>query len=168
MKYCLLIVFSLLTIASCKKVEVPQSKQEIMRASDWRIDTVMTTYLTSTGADSEVQGGWKRIENGVETFDKPNCVKDDYIKFKENHDGSHITGPDKCGNEANDITFTWGLSDADSKIFIYGLYNLFGIDANAEMVYFKEDEFAFAFRKKIPKNTTDSITVKMTYKLKKK
>lgn len=169
MKYCLLIVFSLLTVISCKKVEVPQSKQEKMRASDWRVDTIMITYLTSTGADSEVQGGWKRIENGVETYDKPNCIKDDYIKFKQNFSGSHITGPDKClSNEANEIDFTWGLTEADTKIYVYGLYNLFTQDVNADMLYFQDDEFAFTFHKKIPKNATDSITVKATYKLKKK
>jgi hypothetical protein len=56
MKYCLLIVFSLLTIASCKKVEVPQSKQEKLRASDWRVDTIMITYLDTNGADSEIVG----------------------------------------------------------------------------------------------------------------
>lgn len=168
MKYCLLIVFTLLTIASCKKVEVPQSKQEKMRASEWRIDTIMVTYLTSGGADSEVQGGWKRFVNGVETFDKPDCIKDDYIKFKENHDGSHVTGPDKCSNEGNEVDFTWGLMDADSKIYFYGLYNLFTQDVNADMVYFQDDQFAFAFRKKIPISMTDSTTVKVTYKLKKK
>lgn len=171
MKYCLLIVFSLLTIASCKKVEVPQSKQEKLRASDWVVDTIMVTYLDTNGADSEIVGAWKRYENGAETYDRPSCYKDDKIQFKENFSGVHVTGAENCvSNEPAFIDFTWGFRDADTKFYIYGLYNLFGVDVNADILYFKDDEFSFVFRKKIQRNSTstDSITVKNTFKFKKK
>lgn len=171
MKYCLLIVFSLLTIASCKKVEVPQSKQEKLRASDWRVDTIMITYLDTNGADSEIVGAWKRYENGVETYNRPSCYNDDMIKFKENFSGTHVTGAESCvSNEPNFVDFTWGFRDADTKFYIYGLYNMFGVDVNADVLYFQDEEFSFAYRNKIKRNSTatDSITVKTTYKLKKK
>lgn len=171
MKYCLLIVFSFLTIASCKKVEVPQSKQEKLRASDWVVDTIITTYLDVSGADSETVGAWKRFENGEETYKRPACLGDDIIKFKENFSGTHVTGAQSCvSNEPNFVDFTWGFREADTKFYIYGLYNLFGVDVNADILYFQDDQFSFAFLKRVPRNSTstDSMTIRSAFKLKKK
>ncbi|OSZ81781.1 hypothetical protein CAP35_00495 [Chitinophagaceae bacterium IBVUCB1] len=154
---------------SCDKVDVPMSKQEKMRASDWTIDTLTITYMSYTGADSEVQSLWKRTESGVEVSNKPDCLRDDFIKFRDKNDGSHIPGPNKCAtSETNDIEFTWGLRDADTKVYMYGLYALFGQDVNADMLYFEDDNFAFSFPRKVPTNGGDSITVKITCKLEKK
>lgn len=63
-----------------------------------------------------------------------------------------------------------GFQSADTKFYIYGLYNMFGVDVNADILYFQDEEFSFAYRNKIKRNSTatDSITVKTTYKLKKK
>jgi len=171
MKYCLLIVFALLTVVSCKKVEVPDSKQEKLRAANWRVDTIMITYLDMSGADSETVGAWKRFEGGAETYKRPSCYNDDEIKFKENFSGTHVTGAESCvSNEPNLIDFTWGFRESDTKFYMYGLYNLFGADVNADIIYFQDDEFSFAFRKRILRNSssTDSMTVRATYKLKKK
>ncbi len=169
MKYCLLFLFSALVFVSCDKVEVPLSKQEKMRASDWTIDTLTITYLSFNGADSEVQSLWKRMESGIEVSTKPDCLRDDFIKFRDKNDASHITGTNKCTvSEANDIEFTWGLRDADTKIYMYGLYALFGQDVNADLLYFEEDNFAFAYPKKVATNSGDTITVKITCKLEKK
>jgi len=153
---------------SCDKVEVPLSKQEKMRASDWTIDTMTVTYLTSTSADSEVFSLWKRFESGQEVNTKPDCLKDDLVKFRVKNDGSHIPGPNKCATgETNDIEFTWGLRDADTKIYIYGAYALFGQDVNGDMLFFDEDKFAFAFYRRVA-TSADSVNVRITCRLKKK
>ncbi|MBL7682201.1 MAG: hypothetical protein JNK00_02480 [Flavipsychrobacter sp.] len=165
MKYCLLILSSLFFIASCSKVEVPLSKQEKLRESEWRVDTATITYLTTAGADSLMFGAW----GSDPEYKKPDCVKDDYLKFRANFDGSHITGPDKCNvSESNDIEFTWGITENDTRMYMYGLYALLGQDATGDLVDFRDDQFVFAFPKKIKSGTGDTITVKYSVKFKKK
>ncbi len=170
MKYCLLVLSTLLVIASCKKVETPLSKQEKMRASDWVIDTATITYLTSMGQDSFTKGVWpeKTNDKGELIYPRPDCLKDDYFKFGANYSGTQVTGPNKCGDsETSEIEFSWSIYQGDTKMYMYGLYSLLGQDATGDLVEFNDDNFTFAFPKQIAVNST-IITVKYTLKFKKK
>ncbi|MBS1771677.1 MAG: hypothetical protein JST82_02365 [Bacteroidetes bacterium] len=167
MKNCLLLLSVLLMVASCTKKEAAQTKQEILRANKWSIDNEKLTYYNSVGGDSDSYN-WGLPPNDT----KPDCIKDDVIEFKDNYDGIHNTGGDKCKtSETDQIQFKWGVManekhENDKKMYIYGLYSLLGQDANGD-VEFQDDKVIFSYPRQIP-NGSGTITVKWTITFKRK
>jgi hypothetical protein len=168
MKYCLLVLSVLVAFASCKKVETPLSKQEKLRETSWKIDSCFITYLSSKGIDSASKGIWSEQWNGDKyIYVRPDCLYDDYFKFQDNNSGTHVTGSYKCGvSETDNIDFTWGIYQADTKMYIYGMYAIFGQDVNADLTYFDDEKFTIVYTKKV--GTPATITARLTYKFKKK
>lgn len=166
MKYCLLILSSLVIIASCKKVETPLSKQEKMRAATWVIDTAWMTYLSVNGTDSVSKGVWPEQWDGERyIWPRPECMWDDQFKFLDNTEGTHVTGPNKCGvSQTDNIDFTWGLADADTKIYMYGLYSIFGEDVTGTLEEFEDTKFKMSYKKTV----SSTVTARVTYKFKTK
>lgn len=174
MRYCLFVLSFLAVVASCKKVETPMSVQEKMRANDWKIDTAYVTYLSLKGSDSESKGIWpEQFIDGKYVWPRPDCLTDDYFKFEANNDGTHVTGPSKCNvSETDNIKFTWGVTDADTKMYIYGAYAYFGQDVTGRLKDFEDEKFTFEYEKMyvVVTSPTDSNTFRkrITYKFKKK
>lgn len=150
MKYCLLILSALLVISSCTKTEEPVTRQDILRAERWALDTGF------------VQKKWKMDGDGVpadinikESYPEPGCRADDYLVFREGSEGAHVPGEVTCSiNETAEIEFKWGVFDNDSKIYIYDAKEYFGTDVNARFVEFYDDKFAIEFSTYKDKNVT--------------
>lgn len=141
MKYCLLIVASLLVISSCTKVEPTESKQEKLRKEKWVLDTGFVRKIwkmdgMEVPADMDV----------TESYPEPECRADDILDFKDGNEGVHLPGDVTCSiNETSEIEFRWGLLDNDKKMFIYDAKEFFGTDVNAEVVEFYDDKFGIRF-----------------------
>lgn len=104
MRYCLFLLSLSLVLFSCEKTESPESKQDILRDGKWAIDRITRTHYATLTTD---------------TIPMQDCQKDNRIVFRAGHDGAHTTGGEKCGAELEEYGFTWGLTDADTKMYIY-------------------------------------------------
>lgn len=142
MKYCLLIVSALLLMTSCdKEPETTKSKQDILRADTWTLDTGF------------VQKKWKMDDDAVpadidivESYPEPACREDDQLAFRDGYEGAHIPGEVTCSiNETSEIEFRWGLTDNDTRMFIYDAREYFGADVNAKIVHFYDDKFVIEY-----------------------
>lgn len=115
MKYCLLLFAGLLIISSCTKTEEPQSKEDILRDGKWYMSQIWkkkrvdTTYITDT----------VKLEN------YPKCREDDYLDFGDNNNGILFSGEQKCSNSLDEVNFRWGISDNDTKMYIYNAGPMF-------------------------------------------
>lgn len=147
MKYCLLIVSALVIMASCTKVDPITSKQEILRG-DLKGDTLKWTLDTGF-----VNKKWKMDGADVpadfdivESYPEPSCREDDVLIFRELNEGVHLPGAVTCSiNETPAIEFRWGLTDNDTKMFIYDAKEFFGMDINAEILELYEDKFTIRY-----------------------
>jgi|GEM_PF-1683196 len=141
MRYCVLILSAFLVLSSCTKVEELVSKQEQLRAEKWSLDA------------QYVHKKWKKDGASVpatideETkVDIAECAKDDLLVFREGYEGAHIPGENTCSiNETAEIGFRWGLTDNDTRMFIYDANEFFKVDVNAEIIEFYADKFAIRF-----------------------
>jgi hypothetical protein len=169
MRYCLFVLSLFVVVASCKKVETSQSRQEKLRAVQWVIDTAYVTYLSATGSDSDSKGVWpEQFIDGNYVWPRPGCLFDDYLKFEDNNDGVHVTGPSKCNvSETDNIDFKWGVFQGDTKMYIYGMYAIFGEDVTADIQRFEDNKFTIAWVKQTGP-TTAPQRKRITYKFKKK
>jgi hypothetical protein len=120
MKYCLLFLSTVfIMISACKKVDTPKSDEELLRQSNWKLDTATVSYPLYKTISDYYPAGYDTIFAWKDTM--PDCKKDDYLVFRENHEGGLKTGENKCPNgEVEEIGFTWGLTDQSSKVYIYG------------------------------------------------
>lgn len=172
MKYFLLALSAICIITSCKKTETPMSQAQKLEASQWVPVTLNITYLSYTGGDSLTNPVWEKVSTvdptkGQDT--RPECIKDDYLKFKMYNQGDHITGGTKCSdNETDDIEFSWGLSDNDKKMYIYGLFSLLKQDANGLLQDQTDDKFVFAYPGQVKDADQKDITVRYTMTFNKK
>lgn len=141
MKYCLLIASAFLLWSSCTKVESTTSKQDMLRAEKWVLDTGFVRKQwkmdgTTVPADIDV----------TETYNEPACKQDDQLIFREGSEGAHIPGEATCSiNETTEIEFRWGLFENDTKMFIYDANEFFGADVNADIVEFYNDKFGIRY-----------------------
>lgn len=141
MKYTLLVLTAVIVIVGCKKLEVPDSKEDMLRASEWVLDTgyVRTIKKADGGsvpADIDATG----------PYVKPECRTDDKLVFREVNEGAHIPGEMRCSiNETAELQFTWGIIDAGKGMYIYDAKEFFGTDVNAEIIEFYEDRFGIRF-----------------------
>lgn len=129
MKYYLpLLSILFLVVYSCKKVEVPQSKEEMLRGK-WKIeydfkgkgigkefvkypildtskkivDTIYTPLADGVGNDyvKDDKGVTVLNDRGRATYNvhvMPACKLDDYLEFREGINGGLNTGKEKCPN----------------------------------------------------------------------
>lgn len=140
MRYCLLILSALLVVSSCTKVEETKSKQEILRESKWRLDAGF--IHSKWKADATIPSD---IDN-IAPIVIADCANDDLLVFREGSDGAHIPGEKTCSiNETAEIQFRWGLTDNDTRMFIYDAKEFFKVDVNAELIEFYDDKFAIKF-----------------------
>ncbi len=136
-----MILSAFMMLASCTKVEEPVSKQEQLRAEKWMLDAKF------------VRMKWKKDGAAVpETIDVEekaaiaDCALDDVLTFRDGYEGAHIPGDWTCSiNETAEIGFRWGLTDNDSKMFIYDAKEFFKVDVNADIIEFYQDKFAIRF-----------------------
>lgn len=141
MKYSLLALSVLLVMSCTKKGEETKSRQEILRESKWSLDT---------GSRHDI---WKKDGvavpvdvNQVTPIVKAECAYDDRLIFREGYEGAHIPGEWTCSiNETAEIDFRWGLTDNDSKIYIYDANEFFRQDVNAEILEFYNDKFTIRY-----------------------
>ena len=137
MKYNLLILSLLIVAASCTKVEVPKSKQDMLRGDNtkWRMKT-------GTGIIKYDSRRSPRLADRSNDFPMPVCFEDDRLIFREGNEGAHIPGENICSiNETPEIGFRWGLTDNDTKMYIYDAKEYFDMDVNADVVEIFEDRF---------------------------
>lgn len=135
MRYSLLVIITLLFFTACDKVEVPASNQEMLRNGKWRLKLSYVEYYVQ--ADMAYK---------LDTVFKQKCQEDDYIIFRENFDGAHIPGEEICdASETVEMPFRWGLTDNDTKMFIYDGASFFGTDVNADFMDFSGSEFTLKF-----------------------
>lgn len=165
MRYSLLILSILFIVVSCKKVEVPKSKQDILRASSWRLDTANVTYwVEPTGGETKGHDttvcAWGAVREG--------CKMDDYIVFRENNDAGLKKGEVKCGNgETEEETLMWGITDGDSKIYIYNAGDMFFDEdaVNATINELTGDKLTFTYQTKVPFAQPVVGVITKTYKV---
>lgn len=139
MKYCLLVLSALALFASCKKVDVPKSIQEQMRAGTWYIDTSSKTYQDMPGHDTTI----------AFYIQGEDCKSDDYFIFRDNNEGAINTAKVKCvEGQTDEIAFQWGITDANSKMYIYNAGTLLNgdDDVNADLLNFTGSSFAIRFK----------------------
>lgn len=165
MRYSLLILSVIFVLASCKKVEVPKSKQDILRASSWRLDTATVTFwVEPTGG--ETKGHDTTICAWGNT--REDCKKDDYIVFRENGDAGLKKGELKCGSgETEEETLLWGITENDTKIYIYNAGDMFfGEGAvNATLNESTGDKFTFTYKTQVAFAQPVVGVVTKTYKV---
>ncbi|MCB0695896.1 MAG: hypothetical protein KDC07_00945 [Chitinophagaceae bacterium] len=138
-------------MSSCTKVEEQVSKQEMLRAEKWRLD------------DQYIHKKWKKDGATVPvTIDAETrvpiaaCDTDDLLVFREGNEGAHLPGATTCSiNETAEIPFRWGLTDNDTKMYIYDDKELFKVDVNAELIEFYSDKFAIRFEEYKDKAVTE-------------
>lgn len=164
MKYCLLIVTVLLAFTSCDtKVEVPLSMEEKMIESKWKLDTAYAEYkLHNMGSmfnlrihttanlmgndtvfyTDEFAGTSFFLQKKIDTF----CAGDDLFEFRTGNEGAHLPGEATCSiNETAEVGFTWGITDADTKMYIYDAKEFFRAEVNAEIKEFYDDRFSIKY-----------------------
>ncbi len=135
MRYFFLIVITLFVFSACDKVEVPASKQESLRAGRWKLDTTFTKKYNPAEAMYKYEG-----------VTKQECQVDDYLLFRENFDGVHIPGENRCdASETAEMPFRWGLTDNDTKMYIYDGKSFFSQDINADVVEMTDGEFTITY-----------------------
>lgn len=94
---------------ACKKVSVPTSVEDELRAGNWKITVATLQYDPHIGRDT--------VYNLL--ADAPNCTKDDYFIFDMNFKGRQVN-PDKCSPaEPDETLFRWELFPNDSGIHIW-------------------------------------------------
>lgn len=141
MKYTLLILSIVFVIAGCKKLEVPATKEDMLRASEWQLDTGWVRTIIKADGDQNPASIDK-----TDPYVKQECETDDKLIFRENHEGAHIPGEMTCSiNETAEVQFSWGITDAGEGMYIYDAKEFFGIDVNAEILEFYEDRFALRY-----------------------
>lgn len=170
MRYSLLLLLSfVLVIASCKKLEVPKSKQEMLRDANWKVANATLEYkLHNYGpkyydlnykfdlfADIDTVVYWRYYPNPPETPDSlyfvhkridPLCTSDDLFAFRDGNLGAYIPGEMLCSiNETSELEFDWGITDNDTKMYIYDAKEFFRVDVNADLLEFYEDKFIIRY-----------------------
>jgi hypothetical protein len=116
MKYIILFLSVIVVFASCTQqtIDVPESQQDKMIASQWQLDSITVTVRDTFGIDSTYT--WALLD----------CKKDDKLEFKANFKAIHHTGDTKCYyNEAGEYDFTWQLSDNGKTLGMYNLDDFF-------------------------------------------
>lgn len=118
MKYLLTTLSVLLIFAACKKVDTPLSRQEELRNGKWKRSDLKIQYNPYIGTDTLLP-----------YYDSvmPECLKDNYIVFGSNHDGSIKPGDIKCttGPDPDSVSFYWSLEDNDTHIIFLNANNMF-------------------------------------------
>lgn len=169
MKYCLLFLsIVLITVSACKKVETPKSDDETLQGTNWKLDGATVSYplfhdtadYTAYGRDTlyavkdkDGNFNWNHNYGGSYSIYPwkdaiPNCKNDDYLVFRTNHEGGIKTGDVKCpSGEVEEIAFTWGLTDKNSKMYIYSAQDFFfGINnVNAQVKELTDSKLVLAF-----------------------
>lgn len=189
MRYCILILSALLVLSSCTKVENEKSRQEILRDGEWRLDAASIEYKLHRFGPMLLE-----VNRKVNLFDDinkiiywrspdlqdslffdhrridPDCVEDDRIVFRENHDGAHKPGEKTCSiNETAELEFRWGLIGDETKMYIYDAKEFFRADVNADIIEFYEDKFGITYEEYTDKLVSDGtqpayfVTDTLTY-----
>ncbi|MEZ5016758.1 MAG: hypothetical protein R2800_06885 [Flavipsychrobacter sp.] len=157
MRYIFLLVATVLVVSSCDKVEVPASKQEMLRNGQW---------MLTSGSTKVYNAATKKYDTTAIVIDE--CKKDDRLVFRENYDGVHTPGENRCNaSETAEMPFRWGLLDDDRKMYIYDGKSFFNLDVNAEVKEFTEGSFTITYNQyttvdNVPR--TDTVMYTMTFK----
>lgn len=137
MKYCLLLMAAILAFTSCEKLEVPESREDMLRQGKWRLTAASVRYKDPiTGGDS--------TQNGLPL---EGCDVDNFIVFRENFLGAVNYGANKCAQQAADeVPFNWQLTDNGNKINIYNAEAAFGTsDVNGTFNSFSSSTFTMQY-----------------------
>lgn len=153
MRYSLLILSALLLMVSCTKTEQTKSREQILRDGKWQLQSGKVEYKKyRLIVNGRLFSNW--IDSMVD-IQIPECAADDYIIFRDGHEGAHISGDKTCNiNETAEMDFTWGVSADDKQMYIYDGKSFFGSDVNANIIEFYDDKFGIRYM-----TITDNITV---------
>lgn len=135
MRYCLLFLLALSVFASCTKTETPESKEDMLRAGKWWIESgTKVTHKPYPEKDDTA------------AMEMPECKNDDRLVFRDGTAGGHTTGGEKCGPELDEYAFTWGLTDNDTKMYLYDVLSFMGQeDVNAKVKEFSGSKFVIVY-----------------------
>lgn len=146
MKYLLpVLTLLLITIIACEKVEVPQSKEQLIRGSKWRLELdsngkgilkEFTRYPVIDTSKKPIDTLYTPVT--IEMKDAimqdtifnvhvvPWCKLDDFLEFREGINGALNTGGEKCPQgETTEIPIKWGFLDNYSRMYIYDAGEMF-------------------------------------------
>ncbi len=108
-----------IAVAACNKVDSPTSAEEDLRSGVWRRTSGRVTYKDT-------------ISRGDSTRDyilkEDTCRKDNSIVFKEANLGTINHGTLHCVAAESTKDFTWGISDDEKRIYLYGVADYFPVN----------------------------------------
>ena len=184
MRYSLLVLSLVFAFASCQKGEQAKTKQEILQESKWKLKTAQAEYRMHNAGPAFNTSVHVTVDlftvdtvfyydiNGQQQYFLQkrinlDCADDDLFEFKEANKGAHIPGEKTCSiNETAEVGFTWGITDAGTRMFIYDAKEFFRDDVNAEIVDFYDDKFSIKYNtyedKKISVNGNPGVFVRDT------
>ncbi|WP_276131797.1 hypothetical protein [Polluticoccus soli] len=138
--YLPVLTLALTSLMACKKVEVPQGKEEMVRGK-WKLELdndkgilkeytfyptwdtskkPIDTLYTSNSSSETIQDTIRRV-NGF-----PECKLDDFLEFGEGIDGVLNTGEKKCpSGETSEVPIKWGFKDNYTRMYIYEAGEMF-------------------------------------------
>jgi hypothetical protein len=171
MKYFLLLISSVVLLASCDKqtVTVPENRTDQLRGSNttmgaegnttkWKVVDGKILYKTELGVDT--------VLDGFIT----DCRKDDYFLFFQDFQGMRYTGDNKCyTNEGNEYGFRYEFLNNENTLALYDIDPLLGEglrNVNGKIGEFSGSKFDFSYRVLLPAvllSSEDSGTVKITF-----
>ena len=142
----------LVAIASCTKLEEPETVQDMLRNGQWR----------------QVSGSVRLQGHGVDTTtdyfaDVPECVQDDYIVFNENFSGAMNDNAVSCGTgDPQEIPFTWEVKEAGARLNIFSAQRFFRTGSvYAEIVTISDGKLSLRYV--VHDQTTPGIIDTLTY-----
>jgi hypothetical protein len=162
MRYCLLFIYAAVVFASCgKELKVPPSRQNILMGENdkaphkWKVDTMTLTY-----ALYNVTLGM-RYDTTIPVKNTMDCHRDDTIKFRKNMEGAHLTGSNKCGAQLTEYQFAWGITEQDTKMYLYDAGSFLDTnDINATIKEFSDSKFTIVYdRYKVYPSTNTKDTL---------
>lgn len=118
MRYLLITALGLLVFAACKKVETPESREEQLRTGRWKRSDLKIKIDPYIGKDTL----WPYYDSVMAA-----CLKDNFIIFGLNHDGTVYAGENRCENvpDPETLPFYWSLEENKTRITFLNANSMF-------------------------------------------
>lgn len=140
MKKTLLSAFALmLLLNACKKVDTPDSYEDMLRGGQWKRTALTETYRQGTGA-------MKTDDVYANTLS--DCIKDNTLEFKDAFVGTERKNTLKCNAGDPDQTqFDWEIYNSGKNIRIYNVPETFSGESsiNADIVTLTANQLSIRY-----------------------
>ncbi len=162
MRYLLITAFGLLVFAACKKVETPESREEQLRDGRWKRSDLKIKIDPYIGKDTL----WTYYDSVMK-----GCLKDNFIIFGLNHDGTIHAGDIKCEDvlDPETSTFYWSLEENKTRITLLNANPMFfdSSTIDAQIDAFSTSQFQISYveynTNSINPNKKDTFTYYYTF-----